>query len=327
MDRMLNGWRELDRERNPLLCRHAPLLAPSPHKTFQARWFLTPVSKQPQRPSVYGTMRTISLVVVMMPLFGECADAGVCQLSKAPSAHAERWRADVHLDVASGGDGIDYVTLSPRLSFTLWTSTVVSAVLPYLDLDGPDGDANGIGDSMVTLRQEWAASDTLMVSLIAGVRLPTGDDNANPGLPQGYQLGLGSIDVLGGIGGQWRSLSVTFAYQAAGDPNDLEGTHLQRGDDVALSGDVAPRLGHWQPQIGLVAVHRLDESTIDAGSGRTPVVNSDGMQVNLRGGVTWTPRQQVDLGFSFAKALLSRESNVDGLTRSWAIGLSAASSW
>ena len=270
----------------------------------------------------------IACLIGLGQLAAECADAGVCRLSQTGHGQDHRWRTELGLGYANGDnlDNVSYTTITPRLAFRPWTSGELRVELPFLSLSGDQGDAQGVSDALMSYEQRVFDRHRTQISVLAGLRLPTGDDNVNPGLSQGYQLGLGTLDVLAGVSCQWRAITLALAYQHVGGENNLAGVHLERGNDCAVSCDVAPQWSAWSPRLGVVAVQRLEESQIDDGSGgRIAVADSDGLQVNLRGGLSWMVHRQISLDVSVAKALLSRDSNVDGLTRSSAIsaGISA----
>ncbi|MBA3846262.1 MAG: hypothetical protein H0X45_06425 [Planctomycetes bacterium] len=119
-------------------------------------------------------------------------------------------------------------------------------------------------------------------------------------------------------------MRASVGYQIAGGANDLTGVHLERGDDLAVAIDLTRTFGDWTPEIGLVALERLDESTVDDGAGgRTEVDGSDGLQLNLRARLAWRPMPRWTFSLGGANALLERDSDVDGLTRSYAIDVGA----
>ena len=129
------------------------------------------------------------------------------------------------------------------------------------------------------------------------------------------------------VGTNTNGLFASAGYAFAGGANDLEGTQLERGDDALL------RLGYggsvsdnWSLSGQAVGLYRLDESTVDDGSGRVAVANSDGLQINLRGDVAYAIAGSFDIIANAAIPLIERDSNVDGLTRSFsaAVGVYAS---
>ena len=114
---------------------------------------------------------------------------------------------------------------------------------------------------------------------------------------------------------------MTLGYAIAAGPNALEGTELERGDDLALSlGYASDVWKAWTLSARLIAVDRLAESTVrDTGGGRVAVPDSDGLQMNIRGGLGYVSDSGLRTDLGVAAPLLSRESDVDGLTRRFAV--------
>jgi uncharacterized protein YhjY with autotransporter beta-barrel domain len=126
----------------------------------------------------------------------------------------------------------------------------------------------------------------------------------------------------------WRHAIGTFAslgYAKAAAANALEGTELERGDDVAASLGHRHQIDAWHVTGQVIGILRLDESTVTNGAGgRIAVTDSDGLQLNgrLRAGWEITPASTLELGI--AKPFLSRDSDVDGLTRAYGIDVTAS---
>ncbi len=261
-------------------------------------------------------------------LAAECADAGICRLdARATGSGDRRWHAGVTLGYASGDGGEDlrYTTAIATIGVAPWPGGEVRLELPVVAIDGRRGDEQGVGDALAIVTQRLCDCRWGGFTARVGILLPTGDDDALPGLPQGYQPGLGATDVLLGVGWRWEMLRASVGYQIAGGANDLSGVHLERGDDLAVALGLTHAFGDWTPEMGLVAIERLDESIVDDGAGgRMAVADSDGLQVNLRARLAWRPSSTWTFALGGAKALLERESDVDGLTRSWAVDVGAS---
>ncbi len=114
------------------------------------------------------------------------------------------------------------------------------AIVAYLDksleADTPVGRRkrgdSGIGDSLLIGRYTALAVDrpgsTLRLAPFAGVKLPTGRDDASDSLgrlPQPLQLGSGSWDGLGGVTFSWQTLGweidADAGYRANGEANQF----------------------------------------------------------------------------------------------------------
>jgi hypothetical protein len=269
-------------------------------------------------------------------LHAECSDAGICRLGSPVLDHGEssrvpRLSSGLTLSLAAGSvdSGVTYTTLTPNLALHPYPELRLALALPFVRLSGDRGDANGLGDALLTAEQRVAHGSWGQVSIQAGARLDTGDDNANPGLAQAYQRGLGGTDLLLGLAWHRDAWSAALGYAIAAGANGLEGTELERGDDLALSlGYAYPFHDAWALGGRVIAVNRLDESTVsDGGGGRIRVADSDGLQINVRGGIGYAATEQLRLDAGVALPVLSRDSDVDGLTRRFAIDLGLLWTW
>ncbi|MDE2112904.1 MAG: transporter [Alphaproteobacteria bacterium] len=103
------------------------------------------------------------------------------------------------------------------------------AILPYLDkrvdfmMGGArvDRSTSGIGDALLlgryTLLSDNVAGRTFRISTFAGVKLPTGRDDATDRLgrlPRDLQLGSGSWDGIAGVIATWQTLDYQIDAQA-----------------------------------------------------------------------------------------------------------------
>ena len=261
---------------------------------------------------------TVAVVAGMPSAHAECSDGGLCSLDhwrslqakqhQADDSQSWRWRYGLDAGFAVGDDEteVTYASLTPSLALQHRIGFSLAVQVPLLTLDGNDADASGLGDVIVSAEQVVARSESSAWSVQVGARLGTGDDNANPNLPQAYQLGLGGTDILFGL--SWKNdngLFVSGGYALAASANDLEGTELERGDDVLF------RIGYnyavnetWSLTGQAISLYRLDESTVDDGSGRVAVADSDGAQVNLRGDVGYALTETVQLVANAAVPLI-----------------------
>ncbi len=259
-------------------------------------------------------------------LSAECSDAGICRLATADRATASPTTIDagIRAGLAAGKaeEGITYRTLTPSLGWRPIESLRLSAELPLISLQGRRGDATGIGDAIVAADQRLVRGAWGSLAIQAGARLSTGDDNANPGLPQGYQPGLGGTDLLAGLAWRLDPLQLSVGYQRAAGRNDLEGVHLHRGDDLSLGVAFNQPVGDLRLGAALIAIRRLDESIVDGpGGSRIAVPDSDGTQANLRLGLGWPIAKAWQVDLAAAVPMLSRDQDADGLARRYGIEL------
>jgi len=287
-------------------------------------------------PAPATTLIATTLGCLPLLAWGECSDAGICRLASAsPSTgphQTEPWlQVGLVASLAQGDkdSGVMYTTLTPQIAVRPYDGLQIALAVPFVSLDGDDGDASGVGDAVLTASQRIGSGAWGDWAIHVGARIGTGDDNANPGLPQAYQPGLGGTDFLIGLGWNRERFSAAVGYALAAGANDLTGTELERGDDLALSfGYRHPLSDSWEARARVVGIYRLAESTIsDSGSGREAVSDSDGLQINIRAGLGFSPTAHLRVDFGAALPLLRRDSDVDGLTRAYAIEAGATISW
>ena len=273
-------------------------------------------------------MRLLVLVALLgsvTPLAAQCSDAGVCRLGSRPESFEDSGiGVEFRLGAAANKD-IDYRTANLGLSWHNDIGLHLVADLSVVSVDGPAGTAEGLGDTLVRASYEVLERFGRW-SLLAGARLPTGDDNINPGLPQAYQTGLGPADMQFGLGWELSGFNAFVGYSISGGANDLEGTELERGDDVVASLSWQWQHETFRPGLQIIALQRLEESTVVTSSGgRQSVEGSDGLQVNIRPFLAWRIAGSTDLIAAVAKPQLVRDSDVDGLTRDWSLDFGLAS--
>ncbi len=280
----------------------------------------------------------ISVAAIVLFYFGtdlkaQCSDAGVCSLSD----HLEEFTPHkFNLGIGYGfgysgkNDEVSYHSVTLSGSYKVLENTSISFHLPYNSQSGPLGDVNGIGDLIIGASREFRIDHESGISVSAGVKLATGDENKEPELPQAYQSGLGSNDIL--LGAQYHINDFRFGigYQIAGGRNDNILTELERGDDLLIQGGY--RFTAWDlsfnPQ--LLVIKRLGESSIiDLSSSKAnsyvDIPDSDQLQINFLLNTQYSLSSQNSLVFEFAFPFLKRNVNVDGLTR--ALSASVGYSW
>jgi hypothetical protein len=197
--------------------------------------------------------------------------------------------------------------------------------LPWTSNSGPLGDAQGLGDVLVLVDRVVWSTPTLQLRAQIGGKFATGASNAND-LPQAYQPGLGSNDVLLGLAATMGAWNMSIGYQHPFGRSDNAITRLKRGSDVVLRAGYATDFDAVGISGELLAVKRLGESSVLVlpSGGREQfmdVPDSDQLQVNVLLTATYAVTADVSLGVQAAVPLLAREVNVDGLTRSFTAGI------
>lgn len=258
----------------------------------------------------------------------QCSDAGVCAVRPAmpaagPSSHGDATAPAVNvtalsrLGMSGQDDDLTYTSVEVAARAALAPSTSLSARLPWRRSSGPQGAVAGIGDLLVLVEQRLGRPGRLTAHVTVGLRLPTGDDNADPLFPQAYQPGLGTTDVLAGLGLRRDAWSFSLGYQHAGSAftgNTL--TPIKRGSDLYAQAGFTHRLGDLAARVDLQAIQRLAATELRTGDGSVVDVDgSDQLQVNAGLEVRYPIGRRTGLEGGIAMPLRSRASNVDGLQR------------
>lgn len=254
-------------------------------------------------------------------VFAQCSDAGVCSIGHRSSAELSH---SVSLAYTFGRSGtpdnllFHSAELSAEIGIT--RNSRLSLSLPFNSQSGPLGSSSGSGDLVALWSQQLVSEEGFSLSFQGGVKLATGEANSG-GLPQAYQSGSGTTDLILGISAQRDAWGFALGYQWAGGRSKNSVTRLERGDDLLL------RAGYtaWLEQTGLtfeaLLIKRLQESSVITSPAGQPetfgtIPNSDQTQLNLVARVTHPISETLHLNGLAAIPTLKRDVNVDGLKRS-----------
>lgn len=258
----------------------------------------------------------------------QCSDAGVCSIGGM-----ERDELPIHVSLGYGfgssgdPDDITFHSVQFEAGALVLPGSRLTVQLPWVVSDGPLGSASGIGDVTVLWDQRIFGDYRGWLSLQVGGKFATGAVNEGD-LPQAYQPGLGTNDLLLGAAYTYDSWLVAVGYQLAGGRSDNKITRLERGDD--LLGRIGYSTDFEEFDLGLevLAIKRLSESSVQdptrpAGDVFVTVPDSDHFQVNLMGTASYPLGQRLRLNLLAALPLLQRDVNLDGRKRSLTLGVGA----
>ena len=251
---------------------------------------------------------------------GQCSDAGVCVIGEnhGPSGHS------LGLSYSYGSSGKDstltFHTIRLEGTYHVLKNADIYLGIPFSSQSGPAGSTSGIGDLTILWNQTILSGEgTLRVQ--GGVKLATGEVNAN-NLPQAYQSGLGTNDVLLGASYEINNIILAAAYQIATGRSANRPTRLKRGDDLMMRAGYTHREETFILGGELLAIKRIQESSVlQAAQPETfvNVPNSNQLQVNLIGRFTYNLDKHYLLQTEGALALLKRDTNIDGLKRAFTL--------
>ena len=189
-----------------------------------------------------------------------------------------------------------------------WT---LFGVLPYRDIELDSTSSgqrvsrsnNGFGDLSVFARyiayQHDQPGRTFRVAPFAGMKAPTGNDNARDGLgtlPADVQVGSGSWDYFGGVVLTWQTLQYQFDGQLSYRAN-TEANGFEAGDIARLDGSYQHRLWRSGSQgvpdylYGVIEVNLIHQDENRLNGSEDP--NSGGTRLFLTPGIQYVTRRWI----------------------------------
>lgn len=253
------------------------------------------------------------------PLAAQCSDAGVCTLGHGPSPLPNQLSFSAQVGGSGSPDDLAAQAFKLQGRVQLRAGTALTAVLPFGRIRGPLGSTSGLGDAFLVLEQTLGEGAWGRVSGQVGARFPTGRDDVG-GLPQRYQLGLGSTDPLLGLRLDGPAWEAGLGYQRATTRSGNRLEPLQRGDDLLVHVGYRGLLGTLPASLQALAIQRLGRSDLRRPDGSLQVIpDSDRLQVNLVGALTVPLARGWGLEARLALPLLQRPDNTDGLKRAWTL--------
>jgi len=269
----------------------------------------------------------LSLPVLTVTGFAQCSDAGVCQVGNF--FNEEEKKISFSLSYKNGYSGKDddvtFNSFQFNSEYRIFSGSSVSLVIPYNFQSGPGGYVNGLGDIIVSWNLELFSDETASISSSLGLKLATGDENKDSKLPQIYQPGLGSNDVIFTIDYSYDNFSIGTGYQLAGGRNNKEGLKLKRGDDLLVRTSYAFPFNEFIVTPLLLLIKRLSKSSVLNLNSTTEsfveVDKSDQLQLNLLAKVQYFLNEDFSILAEAAIPFLKREVNIDGLKRAYSLSL------
>jgi hypothetical protein len=265
-------------------------------------------------------MKSFLLIILLsVYVYPQCSDAGVCSIGEHNSMTDKNLRVGLSYVYGNSGktDDISYSSISLESDYRFLESTSIYLSLPFSFQSGPLGDVSGIGDLLFIINQNIYKTDNLSLNIQGGLKLATGDDNSE-NLPQMYQSGLGSNDIIFGTSLSYENFSAAIGYQAAGSRNNNI-QRVERGDDLLLSGGYTfSFLEQLTLNLQLLFIKRLSETTIADTMNQgnfTAVPESDNLQVNSALSISYMVSEVSEIKLFGAVPFKKRPVNIDGLTR------------
>jgi hypothetical protein len=272
-----------------------------------------------------------SVLFLAVDIQAQCSDAGACGISRHDRSRQIVQPNTLALRYSFGSSGtpddVKYNSVIAEANLHPYSQSRLTVTLPVHWQSGPLGAVNGLGDLIAVWEQtvlEWDDQQNQM-QVQAGVRLATGDANANPALPMTYQPGLGSNDVMLGASLNLSNWNAGAVYQIAGGRNDNALVRLKRGDQAVVWASYEFLVKETAFIPGLTIIKQIQESSIldtsKSSEAFVTVPGSDQLQVNLGIRVRHPLSSVLGAELFAAVPLRPREVNVDGLKRSLVLTL------
>ena len=268
-------------------------------------------------------LSTLFLVVnfYLSKTLAQCSDAGICQIGGYSMEEEDEVLFSISgfykYGYSGKEDDVQFNSFQLSASYNAFKSSSIQLLVPYNFQSGPAGDVNGIGDLILSLNQNLLIDKNSSLNASIGVKMATGDDNKDS-LPQVYQSGLGTNDILFALSYTYNKMSFNAGYQLSGGRNNNV-TRLEKGDDLLLRAsydlsfdqlNIIPQLLYIQPL--------AKSSILDTTSSQETFVEvdkSDQPQLNFLAVLRYKFADNMSLIGDFAIPFLSQETNVDGLKR------------
>ncbi|MEX2090260.1 MAG: hypothetical protein WEB62_10835, partial [Bacteroidota bacterium] len=269
-------------------------------------------------------MRHIAPWCILLTLFphsvySQCSDAGVCSIGSHRPAASHQIGVSYTYGRSSATDDLTFHSVALEGNFHLEQDTRFAVTLPWSTQSGPLGSASGLGDLILVLDHVLLRSMPGQLNVQVGGKLATGEVNGG-NLPQSYQSGLGTNDLLLGLSYSYDSWNAALGYQYSGGRSENRQTRLKRGDDFLIRLGYNTSIAPVTAGLEVLAVKRLAESSVhefttQSGDMFISIPKSDQFQINILGRFSLPLEEGYSLQTLVAFPILKRDINVDGLTR------------
>ncbi len=271
-----------------------------------------------------------SVIVILLTdfNFAQCSDGGVCSIG-AYSLENEKTPIQLSFGYSYGYSGkeddISYNSINLGGSYSFLNNAKLSFELPFNLQSGPRGDVHGIGDLIFSINYQFELDKTYLTAS-AGMRLATASENSE-NVIQSYKSGLGSNDILLGLGYKFSNFLIGIGYQAAGKPPD-NFLSVERGDDLLFRTSYNFDINDFSINPQLLFIKRLSKSKMyfinsDPAANTIPIYKevdgTDQSQLNLLVNAKYHVNDNYYHFIEVAVPFLERDVNIDGLKRAFTI--------
>ena len=280
-----------------------------------------------------------------------CSDAGVCSIGSSHPIAGDSTSIDgratssvsLTTSLGMGEEGVSIFQIIPEINIGISKKISLQTRIPFMSISGNLGDVTGIGDVVTGLSFVANKKPTTKTVIYGGVKIPLSDANEkkkNLSLPMPYQVGIGTLDFVGGISHSFYNWQTTFGYQHVldnGNKNEFtrklwannkdaqtyfESNGFIRGNDASFKLEYNFKRNKANIAPGVLAIYRLNKDQIlDTNNVHYDIEGSDGITLNITGDATYEIGKKTTLRFQFGFPVIVRDVRADGLTRSLVLNL------
>lgn len=263
----------------------------------------------------------------------QCSDAGICTLGSKHKQEdvKETNKSNVSFYYSYGNSGSDYKisynTLKLTGSIYVADNTAIALNFPYMIQNSTffsSKSRKGLGDAILTVRQDLPVSNTQVVSLQGGLKAATSKITEEDFR---YTNGYGTNDVLLSVNYFHSFISAGIATQIPVNSYSDDLYEFKRGPDLMLRLGYLRTINNLNIKLEVLGIKRLTKSeiTYKTSSGtsstvlNTPIeiADSDFLQINVGAGLMIDIDKNYSVDFGFAVPLLKRDDNSDGTKRAF----------
>jgi len=286
---------------------------------------------------------TATMVFSFLNVSGQgCSDAGFCTMgSLKPHLFSDSLTTKNHSAGISAGMGIGEQSVSiyqfiAEVNLKFLTRFELQLKMPYIIADGNLGSNNGVGDLSASISGSIFSNEHSALNITAGMKFPTGstDNGDEKSLPMPYQTGLGTYDVVLGVGFNYLQWNFSTGFQGVvkdnnkntftPDPDPSSPDHayfnsfmLHRGNDVLLRVERKFSFNKINLIPGLLGIYRIEKDRIlSPDDKRIALEGSDGLTLNITAALQYDYNSQSVFRIQAGSPAIVRDVRADGLTRS-----------
>lgn len=280
---------------------------------------------------VYGMKKYILLIIILFFVasttdsYSQCSDAGLCFIGGKSNQAKSQFGTSYTYGKSDKSTGLSFNSIKLISDVIINSDVRLALDVPYSTQSGNLGNVKGLGDVSFLVSYPLFDEKDSKLALQGGMKLATADVNSG-NLPQAYQSGLGTNDILLGLSYAVDKFNFSAAYQISRGRSKNSIDRLKLGDDFMLRGGYADSFGDFRFSGELIALKRLHKSSIADPLNLSRFIDVSGsnqFQIDLMEKVGYSIISDFNIETVFAIPFLKRKINIDGLTRAFTISISS----